>query len=85
MEWIKFEDEQPKEGAFFIGFAANSEAEIDQDPEDFDPDAFRLEFCYRKNGKYYIRNNGDYVDGGYGQDYKAKVSHWMPLPPPPSE
>lgn len=35
-------------------------------------------------GKWWALNNGDYVDGGYGNDYPALVTHWMPLPPPPN-
>lgn len=44
-------------------------------------------------GEFHIVNNGDYIDGGYGNDYRTKqysdfsdyerVTHWMPLPPPP--
>jgi hypothetical protein len=28
-------------------------------------------------------NNGDYIDGGYGEDYSAIATHWMPLPAAP--
>lgn len=35
------------------------------------------------NGKWYCLNNGDYVDGGYGRDYEAVVSHWQELPEEP--
>ena len=36
-------------------------------------------------GKWWALNNGDYVDGGYGNDYESKVTHWMPLPAPPEK
>ena len=34
-------------------------------------------------GKWFGQNNGDYADGGYGNDYDASVTHWMELPEPP--
>ena len=34
---------------------------------------------------WYEINNGDYVDGGFGDDYEATVTHWQPLPAPPTE
>jgi len=45
-------------------------------------------FCYHRKSKYsafhgiYIVNNGDYTDGGYGNDYKPEVeiTHFRPLP-----
>ncbi len=36
-------------------------------------------------GKWEEINNGDYRDGGYGDDYPAEVTHWQPLPAPPAE
>ena len=34
---------------------------------------------------FFIVNNGDYTDGGYGSDYKCEPTHWMPLPTPPQK
>ena len=40
---------------------------------------------------WYVVNNGDYIDGGYGQDYKMGnkhyplPTHWKPLTPPSLE
>lgn len=40
---------------------------------------------YRKpSGTWFEYNNGDYIDGGYGDDYKATVTHWQPIPEPPA-
>lgn len=35
-------------------------------------------------GEWWEHNNGDYIDGGYGDNYPARVTHWMPLPASPS-
>jgi hypothetical protein len=43
-----------------------------------------FEGLYR-DGKWFCLNNGDYIDGGYGADYQAKVAFWMPLPSEPNE
>lgn len=43
-----------------------------------------FEGLYR-DGKWFCLNNGDYIDGGYGADYQAKVAFWMPLPAEPNE
>lgn len=43
-----------------------------------------FEGFYDRGGIWRACNNGDYVDGGYGQDYDATVTHWMPLPEPPN-
>lgn len=32
-----------------------------------------------------IVNNGDYIDGGYGSDYKAEITHWTAKPEVPNE
>ena len=36
-----------------------------------------------RHGRWVALNNGDYIDGGYGDDYEAVVTHWMPLPAAP--
>lgn len=41
-----------------------------------------FEGIYR-HGRWVCLNNGDYIDGGYGDDYEAQVSDWQPLPEPP--
>ena len=43
---------------------------------------------------FVVRNNGDYLDGGYGRNYRTGVkfeyleyavpTNWMPLPQPPT-
>lgn len=38
-----------------------------------------------RHGRWVCLNNGDYFDGGYGDDYHAMVTHWMPLPLPPQK
>jgi hypothetical protein len=54
---------------------------------------------YRKDDAFYVYNNGDYFDGGYGNDYRTvdrlsqwfaapqytHPTHWMPLPNPPKQ
>lgn len=37
-----------------------------------------------RKGEWWEHNNGDYIDGGYGDNYPARVTHWMPLPASPS-
>lgn len=49
---------------------------------------------YREDDDFFIINNGDYIDGGCGRDYRCDPknkyewsygmpTHWMPLPQPP--
>lgn len=35
-------------------------------------------------GSWFEYNNGDYIDGGYGDNYPATVTHWQPIPAPAS-
>jgi hypothetical protein len=42
-----------------------------------------FEGVYRHR-RWVCLNNGDYIDGGYGDDYEAQVTHWMPLPAAPA-
>ncbi|MFG0917233.1 DUF551 domain-containing protein [Pseudomonas sp. CJQ_11] len=35
--------------------------------------------------KWFEVNNGDYIDGGYGDDYDAVATHWQPLPDDPTD
>lgn len=73
---------------------------IETAPRDGKPVLF---FCdgdvrkgYCEDQHFFIINNGDYTDGGYGQDYRCDPknkyewsygmpTHWMPLPNPPKE
>jgi hypothetical protein len=48
------------------------------------PDGFEG-YYDASHGKWWASNNGDYVDGGYGREYRATVTHWMPLPATPQE
>jgi len=43
-----------------------------------------FEGIYR-HGRWYCLNNGDYIDGGYGDDYEAQVILWRPLPMVPAQ
>jgi hypothetical protein len=53
-----------------------------------------VDFGYYSKAGWRICNNGDYRDGGHGQDYLcgtdphsqyAPPTHWMPLPEPPKD
>ena len=47
-------------------------------------DVFGFEGYYdSRSRRWFAINNGDYVDGGYGANYEAEVTHWLPLPIPP--
>lgn len=43
-----------------------------------------FEGIYRLS-RWVCLNNSDYIDGGYGDDYEAVVTHWMPLPAAPED
>lgn len=50
-----------------------------------DGETFRAFLGYRSSrGKWFEYNNGDYIDGGYGNDYEATVTHWQSTPQPPT-
>lgn len=69
-EWISIHDKEPLDDAFVlcsgIGYGC------------------RDVFIGYKNikGDWFDHNNGDYFDGGYGDDHSAIVTHWQPLPAP---
>lgn len=54
------------------------------------PEYVDIGWCER--GEWFVRNNGDYNYGGYGEHYKCRQAvdypppvYWQPLPPPPEE
>lgn len=53
--------------------------------DDIDDEKYRFVGYVDDKGRWYACNNGDYVDGGYGNDYRARVSHWMHLPEVPDQ
>ncbi|WP_081315113.1 DUF551 domain-containing protein [Pseudomonas putida] len=73
--WIKCSDRQPSGDAKYVLAHGTSTAT----PE---PSVMIGWYCY---GSWLEANNGDYIDGGYGNDYPAVVTHWQPLPSPPTE
>jgi len=50
-----------------------------------DTDNYAFPGYMDKKGRWFACNNGDYVDGGYGNDYRACVARWMSLPAAPEE
>lgn len=51
--------------------------------DDIDGEEYGFKGYMDEKGRWYAINNGDYCDGGYGHDYRARVSAWMPLPAAP--
>lgn len=74
-EWIKCVDRLPEWDEVFVLAYGTSEASTQPS----------VMVGYFKHGWWFELNNGDYIDGGYGDDYKAFVTHWQPLPAPPTE
>lgn len=70
--WIKCSDRLPLDDSFVLCSGVGQ--------------ACRDVFIGFRNerGNWFEYNNGDYIDGGYGDDYPAAVTHWQPLPPPAS-
>lgn len=70
--WIKCSDRLPLDDAFVLCSGIGQ--------------ACRDVFIGFRNqrGNWFEHNNGDYIDGGYGDDYPAAVTHWQPLPAPAS-
>lgn len=76
--WMPIET-APKDGTVVLTTVAALDAEVEK--------------AYFKRGAWYIVNNGDYTDGGYGDDYRTASpapewgygipTHWMPLPDSP--
>lgn len=42
-------------------------------------------YYHERSRRWFCVNNGDYRDGGFGDDYIAEVTHWMQLPAPPAK
>lgn len=77
MSWVKIEDATPDVNATVFCYGQYSD-------DDIDDELYRFSGYIDSKGRWYACNNGDYVDGGYGNDYRARVTHWMPLPEPPT-
>lgn len=45
--------------------------------DDEDSDDYCVEIGYFKDGTFFVSNNGDYMAGGYGQDYEADVIEYF--------
>ncbi|NIG77891.1 DUF551 domain-containing protein [Klebsiella sp. Ap-873] len=78
MEWKKADESLPTcdEAVFCFGQYGD---------DDIDDGKYRFLGYVDSKGRWYASNNGDYVDGGYGHDYRARVSHWHRLPDTPTE
>lgn len=73
--WIKCSDKLPSGPASYVlAYGTSSSTE--------EPSVIVAWF---NHGHWLEANNGDYIDGGYGNDYPAKVTHWQPIPAPPTE
>lgn len=77
-EWIEADVEKALESQIVICYGQYGD-------DDHDDDKYTFEGYVNSKGIWYAINNGDYIDGGYGNDYRARVTHWMPLPEPPKE
>lgn len=75
-EWVKCCDGKPD-----IDVTVWCYGQYDDGSDDTDNYAFPG--YMDKKGRWFACNNGDYVDGGYGNDYRACVARWMPLPAAP--
>lgn len=77
-EWVKCCDGKPD-----IDVTVWCYGQYDDGSDDTDNYAFPG--YMDKKGRWFACNNGDYVDGGYGNDYRACVARWMSLPAAPEE
>ena len=75
MEWINVADNIPERDQSVYCYGQYGD-------DDCDDEKYGFKGYLDAKGRWYAFNNGD---GGYGHDYRAKVTHWMPLPEPPSE
>ena len=70
----------PKDGTFFLGWVfAERYGETDEGQQ-FTHDESQIDRCWWRTG-----DHGGYFDNACGQlaDRQA-ITHWMPLPPPPT-
>lgn len=74
--WIKCSERMPDDKLYVWCWGTYDEWE--------EPEGFEGYYDATRN-KWWAANNGDYVDGGYGGEYQAQVTHWQPLPEPPQE
>lgn len=77
-EWVKCCDGKPD-----IDVTVWCYGQYDDGSDDTDNYAFPG--YMDKKGRWFACNNGDYVDGGYGNDYRACVARWMSLPAAPED
>lgn len=74
MEWIKCSERMPDDEADVLCFGQYGDNDIDEE-------------CYQFMG--WLSSKGIKgiwrVSDGDSQNRRAKVTHWMPLPEPPSE
>lgn len=72
-EWISVHKQEPEDDEFVLCSGIGKDCR----------DVFIGYQDFR--GNWFEHNNGDYIDGGYGDDYQANVTHWQPLPEPARE
>ena len=75
--WISVEERLPEADGVYLGWATYPAGILVGEHET------DVERCLYERGKWEVINNGDYVDGVYGNNYPATVTHWMPLPAAP--
>lgn len=77
MEWKSAEGRLPEVNKSVFCYGQYGDDDIDNEP-------YRFTGYVDSKGRWFACNNGDYVDGGYGNDYRARVTHWHHLPEPPT-
>lgn len=71
MEWIKCSERMPEVGVKVLFFLAGDEP----------VHGVWGGFSWMQDVSWSVTDNGEYIDNMI----TSKVTHWMPLPPPPTE